>query len=137
MSEETSFYTPDTLADLPVPVNSMTPPTLADQFVDLLDEMTFTELLQASVLMEDVVKTRATQERERLVEQAKVVSAYLQVQPQELFVVTKTKAPKSASKVVKFRHPEDPNKTWAGKGRTPDWVKELTSAGTPLESLAA
>lgn len=40
----------------------------------------------------------------------------------------------SATKgVVKFRHPEDSNKTWSGRGRKPVWVKEWEAAGRSLE----
>jgi DNA-binding protein H-NS len=29
----------------------------------------------------------------------------------------------------KFRHPDDPNLTWSGRGKTPLWVKALMAAG--------
>jgi DNA-binding protein H-NS len=29
----------------------------------------------------------------------------------------------------KFRHPDDPNLTWSGRGKTPLWVKALMEAG--------
>lgn len=136
MSDEIAYYTPDTVvSESSVPANETVDVTasIADRFGAILDEMTFAELIQAGVVLADVVKDRADQERDRLVDQAKVVSAYLGVEPQALFEVKK---PKTA-KVIKFRHPEDAKKTWTGKGRQPDWVKELVSAGTPLESLAA
>jgi DNA-binding protein H-NS len=30
---------------------------------------------------------------------------------------------------VKYRHPEDPEKTWTGRGVMPTWLKTLISAG--------
>ncbi len=134
MSEEVSYYTPNTVIEPQVnAIDPVVPVSIADQFGALLDEMSFAELLQAAVVMENAIKFRADQEREQLVYHAKVVSAYLGVEPAALFEVKK---PKTA-KVIKFRHPNDDKKTWTGKGRQPDWVKELVSAGTPLESLAA
>lgn len=35
----------------------------------------------------------------------------------------------------KYRHPSDPKKTWSGRGRKPQWVKEAEEAGT-LDKLA-
>lgn len=35
----------------------------------------------------------------------------------------------------KYRHPEDPTQTWSGRGRQPEWFKELVSSGTDPDSL--
>ncbi len=35
----------------------------------------------------------------------------------------------------KYRHPEDPAKTWAGRGRKPNWVLHLMDEGRSLEDL--
>lgn len=43
---------------------------------------------------------------------------------------------KSKGKVPpKFRHPEDPSKTWTGRGRKPKWVQAWEEAGGDLEAL--
>ncbi|MDZ7810383.1 MAG: H-NS histone family protein [Arhodomonas sp.] len=34
-----------------------------------------------------------------------------------------------------YEHPEDPKKTWSGRGRKPAWVKEWEAAGRSLEEL--
>jgi DNA-binding protein H-NS len=39
-----------------------------------------------------------------------------------------TKKLKSAS-VPKYRHPENADQTWSGKGRQPEWMKEALAAG--------
>ena len=38
-------------------------------------------------------------------------------------------------KSVRFRHPEDPSKTWTGMGRKPAWLKEWLGSGRTLEEL--
>jgi len=45
---------------------------------------------------------------------------------------------KKAGKVnpPKYRNPEDPTKTWTGRGRQPAWIKEALSAGKNLDDLA-
>ncbi len=46
-------------------------------------------------------------------------------------------ATKSATKagVVRFRHPEDPNKGWSGRGRKPRWIKDWEAKGRSLDEL--
>ncbi|MGD8429265.1 MAG: H-NS histone family protein [Ectothiorhodospiraceae bacterium] len=36
---------------------------------------------------------------------------------------------------VRFRHPDDPSKTWSGRGRKPGWIKEWEAQGRPLDDL--
>ena len=44
-----------------------------------------------------------------------------------------TKAGASAN--VKYRHPDDPRKTWAGTGARPNWLKEELEKGHKLEDF--
>lgn len=37
--------------------------------------------------------------------------------------------------VVRFRHPEDRGKTWGGRGRKPEWVREWEAQGGRLDDL--
>jgi len=44
--------------------------------------------------------------------------------------VNKTKKkPKTVAAPPKYRHPENPEVTWTGKGRQPKWIKEAEAAG--------
>jgi len=36
---------------------------------------------------------------------------------------------------VRYRHPDDPSKTWTGRGRKPGWIKEWEATGRPLGQL--
>jgi DNA-binding protein H-NS len=36
---------------------------------------------------------------------------------------------------AKYRNPDNPEETWAGRGRKPKWVEDRLSRGTPLEEL--
>lgn len=38
---------------------------------------------------------------------------------------------------VKYRHPENPEQTWSGRGRQPAWFKELVEAGRNPEDFRA
>lgn len=36
----------------------------------------------------------------------------------------------------KYAHPENPNLTWSGRGRQPNWIKEALASDKTLEDLA-
>ena len=42
---------------------------------------------------------------------------------------------KAAKAAAKYANPEDPSQTWTGKGRQPNWFRNLVSDGTAPESL--
>lgn len=37
---------------------------------------------------------------------------------------------------AKYRHPENPSKTWSGRGRQPGWYKDAIESGKTPEDLA-
>ncbi|MEH6392729.1 MAG: H-NS histone family protein [Sulfitobacter sp.] len=43
--------------------------------------------------------------------------------------------PKSSKTVAKYANPSDRTQTWTGKGRQPNWFRELVNNGTPAETL--
>ena len=43
---------------------------------------------------------------------------------------TKSKSP------AKFRNPENPDQTWSGRGRKPDWFKSAENAGKDVSKFA-
>ncbi|MEB3421606.1 H-NS family nucleoid-associated regulatory protein [Salipiger marinus] len=51
----------------------------------------------------------------------------------ELMEVGGAKGSKGAPK---YAHPENPSKTWTGRGRKPKWVEEHLAAGGDLDTLA-
>lgn len=52
-----------------------------------------------------------------------------------LMGVKKTrKSPGSAG--AKYRHPENPEITWSGRGRSPAWFKAVINAGQSAETMA-
>lgn len=44
---------------------------------------------------------------------------------------------KRSPSVAKYRHPENAEITWSGRGRKPHWVSEHLAKGGALETLAA
>jgi len=43
---------------------------------------------------------------------------------------------RTRSVAPKYVHPDDPARTWTGRGRKPHWVQEALDAGKSLEDLA-
>ena len=41
----------------------------------------------------------------------------------------------SSNVLPKYRHPDDPTKTWTGRGRRPGWLMALLAEGRTLEEL--
>ncbi len=41
----------------------------------------------------------------------------------------KMPARKGGKVAIKYRHPNDPNKTWTGRGVAPKWMQELQNSG--------
>jgi DNA-binding protein H-NS len=37
--------------------------------------------------------------------------------------------------IPKYRNPDEPTQTWAGRGRTPRWISEMLTAGKSIEEL--
>jgi DNA-binding protein H-NS len=38
---------------------------------------------------------------------------------------------------VRYRHPDNPDLTWSGRGKRPTWVNEALASGKTLDDLAA
>lgn len=47
----------------------------------------------------------------------------------------KTPAKKKAPSKIAYRHPEDPNLTWAGRGARPKWLKDALDQGKAIEDF--
>jgi DNA-binding protein H-NS len=44
---------------------------------------------------------------------------------------------KGSHQKPKYRNPDEPSKTWSGRGRSPTWVRRLLAAGKTMEDLRA
>ena len=52
----------------------------------------------------------------------------------ELFNIDKTKGAKRVATST-YRNPKDPEQTWAGIGKRPDWIRAAINAGESLDSM--
>ena len=84
---------------------------------------------------------RARQEKSRLLKEIAQIAAKRGFSLKEL--VGKASRPVKSTKkrarkpvAVKYRHPQDTNLTWTGRGRKPRWVIEWLAKGKTMKNLA-
>lgn len=88
-------------------------------------------------LQKDVAKALATYEdRQRAEARAKVEAVAKEMGFSLSELIGPTGKRKSAPVVAKYRHPENADVTWSGRGRQPKWFKEAMVAGKAPEELS-
>jgi DNA-binding protein H-NS len=97
-----------------------------------LAELSIAELQELQANIEKEIQVRRAAERDRLKKQFQEQAQAVGLTLDEIF--GKGPAGKGAAK-VKFRDPEDPSKTWAGRGRKPVWLVDAIAAGRDIEEF--
>lgn len=77
---------------------------------------------------EKALKNKQANKRKEVIAQIKELAASIDVIV-EIHEPDKKPARKGAKVAIKYRHPDDHNKTWTGRGVAPKWMQELVSAG--------
>lgn len=105
---------------------------MAKQGVDL-SKLSIEEL---ETLVRDAqaeIAARKEAERERVLQQVRELAASIGMSVEELLKLQKAgKRPVEA----KYRHPENAELTWSGRGKRPQWVTDTLASGKTLEDLA-
>lgn len=85
--------------------------------------------LQAVILnAEKALKAKQANKRKEVMNQIKELAASINVTVE--FIDDEKKSARTGIKVpVKYRHPNDPNKTWTGRGVMPKWLQSLVEQG--------
>ena len=98
-----------------------------------LDAMSRDELLK---LREDVDKALKTLDVRRRAEARKAAEAKAREMGFTLEELVASKgAPARQKSPPKYRNPDDPTKSWTGRGRQPAWIKEGLAAGKSLDDF--
>lgn len=77
---------------------------------------------------EKALKNKQAHKRKEVMAQIKELAASIDVIV-EIHESKKMSSRKGAKVAIKYRHPDDHNKTWTGRGVAPKWMQELLSAG--------
>lgn len=83
------------------------------------------------------IKHREKSEKAKTLKELEAFAAERGFSLNELLGDASTKVKKEKSTVaVKYRHPQNAELAWTGRGRQPKWVAELLASGATLEQLA-
>ncbi len=100
-----------------------------------LNDLTLAELKQ---LQKDIAKTIAGFDNRKRSEALSALEAKAQELGFSLADLIGTKpARKRSSPARKYRHPENPEITWSGRGRKPRWFVAALDAGKTAEAMEA
>jgi DNA-binding protein H-NS len=77
---------------------------------------------------EKALKNIQANKRKDVIAQIKELAASIDVVV-EIHEADKKSVRKGVKVPVKYRHPEDPEKTWTGRGVMPTWLQALINAG--------
>lgn len=77
---------------------------------------------------EKALKTKQANKRKEVIAQIKDLAASIDVVV-EIYENDKRSARKGVKVPIKYRDPQDPEKTWTGRGVTPKWMQTLLDAG--------
>jgi len=77
---------------------------------------------------EKALKNKQANKRKEVIAQIKELAASIDVIV-EIHEHEKKPARKGSKVAVKYRHPDDHNKTWTGRGVAPKWMQEFLNAG--------
>lgn len=103
-----------------------------------LSKYTVKDLERLKKDIDKEISSRRKYEERQAREELKEVAAKYGFSLNELVSGTSTPKGRAQGKSQdKFRHPQDPSKTWTGRGRKPKWVKEWEAAGCSIDDLSA
>ena len=77
---------------------------------------------------EKALKNKQANKRKDVIAQIKELAASIDVTV-DIHENDKRSARKGVKVPVKYRHPEDPEKTWTGRGVMPTWLQALINEG--------
>ena len=99
-----------------------------------ISNLSFTELVALKGDVENEIKRRESEEKSKAKKQIIELAKAYGLSVEE--VLGKVGATVRKPVEAKYRHPENAELTWTGRGRKPVWVQELLAAGKTLEDLA-
>lgn len=93
-----------------------------------LQELSETELQSVIENAEKALKDKQLSKRKEVIAQIKELAASIGVTV-EILENDKKVVRKGAKVAPKYRHPDQPEKTWTGRGVMPTWLKAFQDAG--------
>ena len=100
--------------------------------IPAVDKLSYAELLKLEERIKSAIATRKAENAKVTKDDLRAMARKAGFELDELFG---KRGPKSKG-LAKYRNPEDPAQTWAGRGRKPNWLVDALKKGGKLESYA-
>lgn len=97
------------------------------------DSMTFADLLQLKTEVESEIAKREQEEKSRARKQILELAKTFNLSVEEVLASKPAVARKPVE--AKYRHPQNPELTWTGRGRKPAWVVDWLAQGKSLADI--
>lgn len=102
-----------------------------------LSNLSLVELKNLLTLIPAEIKKREKEDKAKTLKELEALAAERGFNLAELMGEGSTKVKKEKGTVaVKYRHPQNAELAWTGRGRQPKWVVEFLANGGTLEQLA-
>lgn len=108
-----------------------------------ISKLTTKELEALLKRIQKEINKRKQQEKSKLVDDITQIASERGYSLKDLIGIGKARRPVKGKKArkqkpvaVKYRHPEQANLTWTGRGRKPRWVTKWLDEGKTMETLA-
>lgn len=105
-----------------------------------ISKLSASELEELAARIPEEIQKRKLEEKEKVLQEVAALAAARGYKLDDL-VGEKATAPTAKKKGsrkparIKYRHPQQPDLTWTGRGRKPGWVTEWLAAGQKIEAL--
>lgn len=99
-----------------------------------LSAMSRKELLELRANVDAALKDAEQRERREALEAAEKAAAEFGFSLAELSPEAK-KGGKTGKAAAKYRNPANPEQTWSGRGRKPQWIHEALTSGADISDL--
>jgi len=104
--------------------------------VDQLNDMSREELKSLVSVIDEELERREQVSREKARAEIERIAADAGLSVTELLGTSRKNAAGGKKKLPpKYRHPENPELTWVGRGKQPDWFKSAIENGMTKEDL--
>jgi DNA-binding protein H-NS len=100
-----------------------------------ISNLSLAELKVLAGKIEKRIKELQLEKRDEVLSQMKNLAAEAGITPDMVAKHFRSPRTRAAAK-AKYRNPENPSQTWAGRGRKPVWLQMALNAGRKLEEFA-
>lgn len=99
-----------------------------------LDDLSLSELKSLQKKVNKAIESYEDRQKNQALAALEAKAKEMGFSLSELTGATPGKAKRKPA-APKYRHPEDPDVTWTGKGRQPAWFKQAVTSGTSPDDL--